>query len=175
MVNRWRPMSRVSEDHDGTNDGTVSSRLRRARLELTGDLAVLAVFVLGGLAEHRSGLTLGTFLRNALPFGGAWLAWSKVFGCYRQVEDGRRIGALVSTWLLAVPTGVGVRAFLLGRSFDGTQGRFLLVAMATTAVMLVLWRGALAGLDKILGKRPEEGGRGVRGNGERSNQRILEA
>lgn len=167
--------SSASGNLGGTADDTEPRTRRRRRVEITGDLVVLALFVLGGLAEHRSGFTVGAFLRNVLPFGGAWLGWSWVFGCYRQAEVGTRIRALVSTWLVAVPTGVGVRAFLLGRSLDGTQARFLLVAMATTGAMLALWRGVVAGLGKFLAETVDKGEGGTGRNGKRSSQRIVEA
>lgn len=121
-------------------DGT-----RRARLTFALDLVALALFVLAGMRNHRTGSQLDVFLRNAVPVTVAWLVLSVPWRTYRPVSLAR----LALTWITAVPLGLLVRTWWVGSPTGGRIVVFLGVGMAFTALFLVVGRV----LSTALGRR----------------------
>lgn len=121
-------------------DGT-----RRARLTFALDLVALALFVLAGMRNHRTGSQLDVFLRNAVPVTVAWLVLSVLWRTYRPVSLAR----LALTWITAVPLGLLVRTWWVGSPTGGRIVVFLGVGMAFTALFLVVGRV----LSTALGRR----------------------
>lgn len=108
----------------------------RARLTLAFDLAALALFVLAGMRNHRTGSQTEIFLRNAVPVTVAWLVLALPWRTYRPPS----IRRLVLTWVTAVPVGLLVRTWWVGAPTGGRILVFLGVGMAFTAVFLAVGR-----------------------------------
>jgi hypothetical protein len=111
-------------------DGSV-----RARAALVTDLVALGVFVLVGIRSHHEATGSTVLLRTAVPFGGAWLVVAAFVRTYRRPTLAR----LVKTWLIAVPSGVALRAIWVG-SKGARVLVFLAVAMAFTLLFLLAGR-----------------------------------
>ena len=110
---------------------------RRAPVLAVGDAAAIVLFVIVGLTNHDEGVTLSGIARTALPILGAWFAVSFFTKTYTQ--PGLR--TLLTTWAIAVPIGVAIRAIALHRAADDSQITFGIVAMIATLVFLLAWRG----------------------------------
>jgi Protein of unknown function (DUF3054). len=108
----------------------------RARLTLAIDLAALALFVVVGMRSHTEGAKATIFLRNVVPVGVAWLICAATFAAYR----GPSLRSLVKTWLVAVPVGLAVRTVWVGSPAGARIAVFFAVAMAFTALFLVIGR-----------------------------------
>ena len=109
-----------------------------------GDLAVFALFVFAGRAEH-SIIQEAAFWRTALPFRRRLV---RVVAVARSVPNlnpdrarRRRPGASRSSGCLCGVIAVVLRVWLTDRTFQLT---FALVAIGVQAVMLFGWRVALS-------------------------------
>ena len=80
------------------------------------------------------------FARDALPILAGWLVASALFGAYRRQE--RR--AFWLTWMVGVTAGVALRAVLLGRSANGHEAAFLVVALVFTLLLVLACRALVA-------------------------------
>ncbi len=100
------------------------------------DGLALVAFVTVGLLSHDHTLSLAGYARDALPLLAGWFAAAAVFRLYR---GGGRF-ALLWTWAVGVPLGVAIRALVLGRSPNGKEAAFLVVALVFTGVFVLAFR-----------------------------------
>ena len=118
-------------------------------LAALGDLAVFALFVFAGRAEHGI-IQEAAFWRTALPFAAVWFALSPWLGAFRtSTLTSARASAwrIPLVWLLCGVIAVVLRVWLTDRTFQLT---FALVAIGVQAVMLLGWRVALSLLSRKL-------------------------
>jgi hypothetical protein len=121
---------------------------QQTTLLVVGDCLVFIAFSLIGLKNHEEGITLNGIVRNAVPFGAAWLMAATLTGLYRpgwqHSEDGllQKVG---TAWLPAWALGLALRSFYVWHwpvpAFGG-------VVLITAGLMLVLWRTIAAWLVK---------------------------
>ncbi|MCL6552683.1 MAG: DUF3054 family protein [Firmicutes bacterium] len=129
----------------------------RARAYLAADLAAVLAFTVVGLAYHGVPLSAGGLLRTALPLGGAWCALAPTCGTYRR--PGWR--SLLVTWAVAVPAGVLLRQWWLGRPLGRATLVFLLTAWLLTLVFLAVGRLVAGRLIAVrAAARPHDAGGG---------------
>ncbi|MCS6888660.1 MAG: DUF3054 domain-containing protein [Chloroflexus sp.] len=106
-----------------------------------GDAVVFLAFALLGRSSH--GLVdenpLLASVRVALPFFIGWLLIAPWFGLFRWQPPVRMAGLTLGAWLIALPVGLGLRWWQLGRS---SPLSFALVTFLTVAALLLIWRGA---------------------------------
>ena len=116
-----------------------------------GDLAVFAIFVVAGRAEHGI-IQEAAFWRTALPFAAVWFVISPWLGTFRiSTLTSVRTSAwrIPLIWLVCGIIAVVLRVWLTDRTF---QLAFALVAIGVQGVMLLGWRVALSLLSrKIFG------------------------
>jgi hypothetical protein len=112
----------------------------RPSLLAAPDALALVAFVTVGLVSHAHGVSATGYARDALPLLGAWFAAALLFKTYRLGGTRR----LLATWAVALPVGVLCRGLLLGRSFDGGQVTFLVVALVFSLLFVLALRGAFA-------------------------------
>ncbi|MYB48094.1 MAG: DUF3054 domain-containing protein [Dehalococcoidia bacterium] len=108
-----------------------------------GDLAVFALFVFAGRAEHGI-VQEAAFWRTALPFAAVWFALSPWIGAFRAstlTSARASVWRIPLIWLLCGVIAVVLRVWLTDRTFQLT---FALVAIGVQAVMLVGWRVAFS-------------------------------
>lgn len=118
-----------------------------------GDLAVFALFVFAGRAEHGI-IQEAAFWRTALPFAAVWFALSPWLGAFRiSTLTSVRASAwrIPLIWLLCGVIAVVLRVWLTDRTFQLT---FALVAIGVQAVMLVGWRVAFSLVSRRLFASP---------------------
>ncbi len=118
-----------------------------------GDLAVFALFVFAGRAEHGI-VQEAAFWRTALPFAAVWFALSPWLGAFRtSTLTSVRTSAwrIPLVWLLCGVIAVVLRVWLTDRTFQLT---FALVAIGVQAVMLLGWRVALSLVSRRLFASP---------------------
>jgi hypothetical protein len=109
----------------------------RARILAAGDLFALLVFALVGLASHDRSLGARGLARDWLPLAACYAAAALL----RHAWTDPRLATLLQAWIVGVPTGVLLRALVLGRPLGVEQLEFLGVTLATTLVLLLAWRG----------------------------------
>ena len=114
------------------------------------DALAIVAFVTVGLISHTHGVSATGYARDALPILAAWFGAALLFGTYR--EGGMR--RLLATWAVAVPVGVAIRGIVLGRSLDGDQLAFLVVALTFSLLFVLGFRGVLAAVVGRTGGRP---------------------
>src|SRR5262245_10445121 len=95
-----------------------------ALLAATDALAILD-FVTVGLLSHDDALTASGYARDALPLLAGWFGAAAFFHPYRALTTRR----LLATWVVGIPVGIVIRGIALGRSPDGDQLAFLIVAL----------------------------------------------
>ena len=118
-----------------------------------GDLAVFAIFVIAGRAEHGI-IQEAAFWRTALPFAAVWFVMSPWLGAFRvSTLTSVRTSAwrIPLIWLLCGVIAVMLRVWLTDRTF---QLAFALVAIGVQAVMLIGWRVALSLVSQRIFQRP---------------------
>lgn len=104
---------------------------------VAGDATAFVLFAVIGLANHEEGITAGGVARNAIPLAAGFFVAAAVLGAYRRPG----IRSLLVAWAVGVPVGVLIRAVALERPADGSQVVFGVVALVTTLVLLLAWRG----------------------------------
>ncbi len=115
-----------------------------------GDLACLAFFVYFGLGTHNvlaGGSALQRFLLNAGPLALLWTVVGLALGAFRfAVPVSLRAvwGRTLTTWLVAAPLALLLRAQLLGAATIVVI--FALVTLGVGGGLLLLWRTAYAWL-----------------------------
>jgi hypothetical protein len=117
------------------------------------DGVALALFVVTGSRFHQDATPLAVFLRNAVPFGGAWLFFSAILGTYRPVSW----GGLLKTWAAVVPMGLILRAVWMGAPLGPWNRSFVIAAAGFTLAFLV---GGRLLLSVGIRRRPSSGRQG---------------
>jgi len=115
------------------------------RLTLGVDVLAIAAFVLIGMRSHSDAAAVSIFLRNFVPFTGAWLVVAWLVGTYRPPTP---IG-LIATLLIAIPIGVLLRAVWVRSWSAGEVLTFALVALVFATMLIGLGRAISA----VLGAR----------------------
>src|SRR5437868_3162992 len=113
---------------------------RQTTLLVTGDCLVFIAFALIGLKDHEEGITLNGVVRNAVPFGAAWLIAATVSGLYRpgwQQSDDGLLHKVGTSWLPAWAFGLALRSVYV---WSWPVPAFGGVVLITVGLMLVLWR-----------------------------------
>lgn len=109
------------------------------RAAVAADAVAIVGFVVVGVAQHGSALTVAGLLRTVVPLMLAWFLVALAIGTYRRVGW----PTALLTWLVAVPVGLLARSVLRG----GPWGRPLLVfggvAMVFTFLFVMGGRVAL--------------------------------
>ena len=111
-----------------------------ALLLACGDLLVLFVFVLAGREDHDLAFSLSASLQTAFPFAIGWIVALLVCRTYRLsavAAPGKAVMYALLTCLVAVPVGLLLRSFLLGRP---PAGSFAVVAFPLIAAFMTVWR-----------------------------------
>lgn len=109
---------------------------------LIGDIVVLILFTVHGMAEHQTIRGFGSILVTAFPTLITWLAIGMWFGLFweRSVSTwGVALTRTLLAWVLTVPVSLQLRVLLLQR---GAQLIFALVFFTFGTVYLLLWRTA---------------------------------
>jgi len=122
----------------------------QARLTLGVDLGAIAVFILVGMNSHSDATALSIFLRNFIPFTGAWLATAWFAGTYRPPAP----RALLVTLVIAIPVGVLLRAAWTRSWTAADVVTFMAVALLFASMFVGLGRllSALLGA-RLFGER----------------------
>jgi hypothetical protein len=108
----------------------------QARLTLALDIAAIAAFILVGMNSHSDAAALSIFLRNFVPFTGAWLVIAAFARTYRPPTP----RALLVTLAMAIPSGVVLRA-LWTRSWTASDVvTFMAVALLFASIFVGLGR-----------------------------------
>jgi hypothetical protein len=113
---------------------------RQTALLLAGDCACFLAFALLGLRNHDEGITAAGVLRNAVPFGAAWIAFAVLNGLYRHGwhrDDDSLWLRLAQAWLPAWLLGLALRSLYVWR---WPVPAFASITLVTVAVFLILWR-----------------------------------
>lgn len=117
----------------------MNTRARTGRLAAADAIAIVLFAAIGQLSHH-GGVSAAGFARDALPVLAGWFGAAAVFGAYRTSD--RR--AFLLTWVAGVTAGVAMRALLLGRTIDGHQIAFLVVALVFTLLLVLGCRALLS-------------------------------
>lgn len=109
--------------------------MSRTAIAYLADLAVIAVFVLIGRAEHDSGSEFIGYLSTVAPFAIAltlvWVAGPSI----RRQPFATSTG--VTVWAITLVIGMALRRLVFG---DGIAIAFIIVAAAFTALGIIGWR-----------------------------------
>ena len=102
------------------------------------DLAMIVLFAAIGRRSHDEATALSGLFHTAWPFVvGAAVGWVVTFALYRNKFDAFLVVPTgIVVWVTTVVVGMVLRA-LTGQ---GTAGAFIVVATASTAVLLLGWR-----------------------------------
>ncbi|HEX6457531.1 MAG TPA: DUF3054 domain-containing protein [Thermoleophilaceae bacterium] len=114
--------------------------MNRAGRLAAADAIAIVLFAAIGQLSHHGGVSLAGFAHDALPILAGWFAAAAVFGAYRP--PGKR--AFLLTWLCGVTAGVALRALVLGRSINGHQLAFLIVALGFTLLLVLGCRALIS-------------------------------
>lgn len=124
-----------------TNHHTVTTVWSERATLIGGDAIVFIVFALLGRSSHGL-VDENPFLaaiRVALPFFIGWLVVAPWLGLFRRQPPAQMVGLTLVAWLLALPVGLGLRWWQLGRS---SPFSFALVTFLTVVALLLIWRGS---------------------------------
>ncbi|MDQ7844105.1 MAG: DUF3054 domain-containing protein [Armatimonadota bacterium] len=113
------------------------------------DGVALLGFLLVGLRTHGAPLTPAHILRDGLPLLGAWYLVAAIIRLYRHP----RWAAVVTTWAIAVPVGILIRQWWVGRLFTRATPVFLVTALTFTLAFLLAGRLVAALLARLVGRR----------------------
>ena len=115
-----------------------SGRVRRALTALFADAVCVIVFCTIGRRSHAEGLTVAGIAQTAWPFlAGAGVGWLLIGG-WRRPFTVIPVGVVV--WVCTVVVGMVLRK----ETSAGVSTSFVVVASASTAVLLLGWRAAAA-------------------------------
>lgn len=113
-----------------------------------GDVLAVLAFTLAGLANHRSGVTLDGFVRNAGPILLVWAAAAVPLRTYTRPG----VRSFLPTWAVAVVGGVSLRTLWLGHPTGVRFLTFLGVTAAMTLLFVGGWRLLAAGVERMLAR-----------------------
>ena len=115
---------------------------RRATAAMVTDLACVVAFTALGRRNHTGGVTLAGLAETAWPFlAGTLLGWLVSRGWRRPLA---LVPTGITVWLCTVVVGMLLRRL----TSAGTALSFVLVATVVTALLLLGWRTAVAGLGR---------------------------
>jgi hypothetical protein len=118
--------------------GSRSRRVRRALIALVADIVCVIVFATIGRRSHAEGLTVAGIAQTAWPFlAGTAVGWLLIGGWRRPFTV---IPTGVTVWVCTVVGGMLLRK----ATSAGVSTSFVVVASASTAVLLLGWRSAAA-------------------------------
>lgn len=112
---------------------------------IVGDILALLLFVFIGQADHElvnPENPLGGVILSGAPFLAAWLVTAFLLGAFRAEVLNPRVMLTrsLTTWLIALPIGIVLRAFLLNLAV--IPFLFLLAAYAFGGLFVLGWRMA---------------------------------
>ncbi|OBC14574.1 hypothetical protein A5784_29800 [Mycobacterium sp. 852013-50091_SCH5140682] len=113
---------------------------RASALALLADLVAVVVFCTIGRRSHAEGITLAGVAETAWPFLVGTLAGWLVSRGWQRPTSLAPTG--IAVWISTVVVGMLLRKL----TSAGVAGSFIVVASVVTAVLLLGWRAALAGL-----------------------------
>jgi hypothetical protein len=131
---------------------------RTAYALFLGDLLALAFFVVLGLGSHAELAQAGALQRFLLNFGPLALAWTAVgwaLGAFRvelPLSVRAVLGRALTTWLVAAPLALLLRAILLGAATIVVI--FMIVTLVVGGGLLLLWRAAFVWLVRRAARLP---------------------
>jgi len=105
-------------------------------------------FLVVGLRVHGAARTPAKIMQDALPLLGAWYLASVVTRLYRSP----RWSAVVTTWAMAVPVGILIRQWWVGRLFTRATPVFLAMALVFALAFLLLGRLGAVLLTRLIGR-----------------------
>jgi hypothetical protein len=110
---------------------------------MVGDLLVLLVFAVIGLASHERELTAAAMARTYLPFAICWLLVASVLGGFQPMADGRPVSGLgiLALWLPAGVLGLFLRSMVFDRTLFTA---FFAIALIGNGLFLFGWRAIAA-------------------------------
>ncbi|WP_019971784.1 DUF3054 domain-containing protein [Mycobacterium sp. 141] len=115
-------------------------RRRRGSAALLTDLIAVVVFCTIGRRSHAEGITVTGVAETAWPFlVGTLTGWLVSRGWQRPTS---LAPTGIAVWIATVVVGMLLRKL----TSAGVAGSFIVVASLVTAVFLLGWRAALAGL-----------------------------
>jgi len=114
-----------------------SDSRRMRRLLIWGDALCIVLFAAMGLQAHGEPIGLAGIVRNALPILLVWWLVAPFLRTYSRPSWQN----LLYTWAIAVSAGVWLRFMVLQKPFDLGYLIFWAVALGTTLVLLLAWRG----------------------------------
>ena len=114
------------------------------------DAVALIVFVAIGTASHGEDLTVLEVTATAAPLLVTWFAVALLTGLYGS--EGWR--PLAITWLVSVPVAAVLRSVLRAGPWDERLAIFAAVALAFTALFVLVGRGAVMAWRRARGQEP---------------------
>lgn len=103
------------------------------------DLLLLVGFAALGRSSHDEGAPIGGTLETAAPFLIGYSAGALATGLR---HDPLSMGRAAAAWALGIALGLALRRLAFDR---GIALSFIVVAMVTTGLLLLGWRGAVHG------------------------------
>jgi hypothetical protein len=111
------------------------------------DLVLIVAFAALGRSSHDEGATVGGTAETAAPFLLGYSAGALATGLHRDPLSIRRAAA---AWGVGMTLGLALRNLAFGR---GIALSFIIVALVTTAVLLLGWRGGVRAVRALRGGR----------------------
>lgn len=111
------------------------------------DLLLLVGFAALGRSSHDEGAPIAGTLETAAPFLIGYSAGAVASGLHREPLSVRRAA---TAWAVGMVLGLALRRLVFDR---GIAPSFIVVAMVTTGVLLLGWRGAVHGFRAVSARR----------------------
>jgi glycopeptide antibiotics resistance protein len=122
----------------------------QARLTLGFDILAITAFILVGMNSHTAAEAVSTFVRNFVPFTGAWIAAAWFVHTYRPPTA----RTLLVTLAIAIPVGVLLRAAWTGSWTASDVVTFMAVAIVFASFFIGVGRVLSATLgSRLFGER----------------------
>jgi hypothetical protein len=109
---------------------------RQARFTLALDLVAIAAFILAGMNAHADDGAATVFLRNFIPFAGAWLVTAWLARTYRPPAS----RSLLITLVVAIPCGVLLRSAWVRSWTAADVVTFMAVALLFASIFVGIGR-----------------------------------
>lgn len=130
---------------EATVDQARARSVRRVTTLAIGDGLVFALFTVIGIINHSVGVSLYHFGRDFVPLTVAWFLVAFIVDTYGR-GGWLRVGA---NWFIGVTAGIIARKWWVGSPNGAQFVSFLLVALATNGVFLLVWRFLAAKVLKV--------------------------